>query len=492
MGTRIGPLKPREEGKVNQVQGEEGNYRIERDSLGEVKVPKEAYYGAQTQRARENFPISGLVIDRVFIESYVLIKKAAALVNCELGMLSEEQRDAIVAACDEVLAGKFLDQWVVDVYQAGAGTSFNMNTNEVIANRANEIAGHPERGTYPLVHPNDHVNMAQSTNDTFPTAIRLTCLRMLPALLSSLDSLIQALGEKGEEFAQVITTGRTHNQDATPITLGQVFTAFADTVEKARQRLVRASGELYHLNLGGTAVGTGLNTHPDYRERVALKLAELTGLDLKPARNYIEIAHNIHDFAEFAAALRCLALDLLKIGIDLRHMNAGPTSGIYEIVLPTVQPGSSIMPGKINPSMVEMLNQVCFQVVGLATTVDYCTTAGEHQLNVMMPVVGFNLTHMLKILTNAITAFTERCVRGIRANQERCRHFFESSLSLATVLNPLIGYNQAARIVKQALAKGKPILREVVEEGVLTEEQVRKIFTPDRLTRPGFITKEDL
>jgi fumarate hydratase class II len=491
-------------------------YRNEKDSLGVLKVPADAYYGVQTQRAVENFPISGIRTYPELIMAYVHIKRAAAEVNRDLGMLDKRRADAIIKAADWILkeagrlikkdpqgtdrGGHIIDHWVLDIYQAGAGTSFNMNTNEVIANLANERFGRtPDekpRGSYRFIHPNDHVNMAQSTNDTMPTGIRLSNLMMLPNLLKSLDLLELELRDKGKEFKSVITTGRTHLQDATPITLGQVFIAFADCLHKARERIVEASGKLQVLGLGGTAVGTGMNSDPRYPKRVAAQLGKQLGLKITSADNIIEMHNSMADPLNFSASLRGLAVDLTRISNDLRLISSGPTSGIGEINLPPVQPGSSIMPGKVNPVMLEMFNMVNYQVIGLDTAVMGCAQAGQYQLNVMMPMIAWDLLHMQTILANSMRVVAERCIIGITANEAQCRAYFEASMGLATVLNPVIGYMNAAEIVKQAVKKGTPIMDELKAatkadgSPVLTAAEMKQVFMPERLTKPGSLKLE--
>ncbi|MCB1221240.1 MAG: aspartate ammonia-lyase [Planctomycetales bacterium] len=492
-------------------------FRTEKDSLGTLQVPADAYYGVQAARAVANFPISGMRAHPALILAYVQIKRAAAVTNLKLGMLDKPRADAIIKAADLVLAdaakllkrdpqavdrsGNLLDQWVIDVYQAGAGTSFNMNTNEVLANLANEKyarkAADKARGSYSFVHPNDHVNMAQSTNDTMPTGIRISNLMILPDTLAALDLLEGELRKKGREFEHVITTGRTHLQDATPITLGQVFTGFADCLKKARVRVHEAGKKLSVIGLGGTAVGTGMNSHPDYAKEVAnqigLQLSQRIGLRITTAPNKVEMHNSLADQLEFSAALRSLAVDLGRIANDLRLLSSGPTSGIGEINLPPVQPGSSIMPGKVNPVMLEMFNMVCYNVIGLDSAVCGCAQAGQYQLNVMMPIVAWDLLHMQTILTTSMTVVAERCIRGITANEEVCRKYFEASMGLATVLNPLIGYSAAAEIVKHAVKSGTPIMDEVraakKADGspLLTEAQIQKAFEPGKLTQPGFL-----
>lgn len=462
------------------------SFRTEKDSLGELKVPTEAYYGVQTQRGVENWKISGIREPEVFIRSFVMVKRAAATVNAKLGLVTAEQGKAIEKAADLVLKeGKHIDQFVIDVYQAGAGTSFNMNVNEVLANLAAEMNG-KARGDYSFVHPNDHVNAAQSTNDSFPTAIRLSVLQEHPALIQCLTGVIETFRAKAKEFDSILKSARTHLQDAVPIRLGQEFGAYADMLEKEKARLEFASEELRFLNIGGTAAGTGMNSHPDYAQSMAVELSSLTGLDLKRGKNLVELSQNLSDCAFYSAALRNLCLSVTKIANDLRLMSSGPTTGLAEIQLPPVQPGSSIMPGKVNPVVMEMLNQVCFEVIGHDTTVAYSAQAGQLQLNVMMPVVGYNLLMSLKILTNALNVANEKCFKGIQANKERCAEYFGVSMGLATALNTLIGYEKAAAVVKKAVAEKKNISDLAVEMGYVTPEQAKQWFSA-RLTEPGFI-----
>ena len=490
------------------------SFRIEKDSLGELKVPADAYYGVQTARAVANFPVSGLRAHPTLILAYVHIKRAAAVVNGELGMLDKRRRDAIVKTCDWILAeakqarrpvtehpdgyareGTILAQWVLDAYQAGAGTSFNMNSNEVIANLAGEKFGKtPEekkRGSYALVGPNDHVNMAQSTNDTMPTAIRLSNLILLPELMASIDLMIDELATKGKQFKGVITTGRTHLQDATPITLGQVFNAQADCLRKAKARIEAAAKKLSVIGLGGTAVGTGMNANPQYAPKVAAQLGKQLKLNITSAKNLVEMHNSMADQLEFSGSLRELSADLTRISNDLRLLSSGPTSGIGEINLPPVQPGSSIMPGKVNPVMLEMFNMLNYQVLGLDQAILACSYSGQYQLNVMMPMIAWDLLHMQMILANSLRLVAERCVRGITANEAQCRSYFEASMGLATALNPIIGYMNAAEIVKRAVKQGTPIMDELkaakTADGspVLTEAQMKAAFKPERLTKPG-------
>jgi aspartate ammonia-lyase len=458
--------------------------RTEKDFLGEVKVPQSALYGVQTLRAVQNFPISGLRPHPALIRAIGWIKQAAAQAHFAAGEMPREPAEAVIKAAGEVAEGEHNEQFVVDVYQAGAGTSFNMNANEVIANRANEILGQP-RGAYQPVHPNDQVNMAQSTNDVFPTAMRLAALSLAPDLETSLLTLEKALRAKGKEFDRVIKSGRTHLQDAVPIRLGQEFIAYADAIKKNRSRLAGALAELRELGLGGSAAGTGLNASPAYRKNVIEELRRLTGFDLRPADNYIELMQNTDSFVQVSAALRTCALGIIRISGDLRLLSSGPTTGLGEIELPAVQPGSSMMPGKVNPSICEMAEMVCFQIIGHDTTIAYACQAGQLELNVMMPVMAHCLLSALTILTNAARILAERCVQGIVANEARCRQYAESSLGLVTALNVKIGYHQAALIAKEALATGKSIPALVAEKGLLSEKELARLLAPEALTEPG-------
>ncbi len=454
--------------------------RRERDSLGTKRIPAGAYYGIQTYRAVENFPISGLHLPPEMVRAYALIKKAAATVNAQLGWLTRTQARAIVRACDEILRGRFADQFVVDVYQAGAGTSFNMNVNEVIANRANEWLG-ARRGTYQFVHPNDHVNMAQSTNDTFPTAMRLACLITLPALLEAIQALEAALRTKATQFRRVIKAGRTHLQDAVPVTLGREFGAYALVVAKARTRLQQTASLLGELNLGGTATGTGLNAHPRYRGLAIRLLRQWTNFRLRPADDLMERMQSLGDFARLSGSLREYSLELIRLANDLRLMSSGPNTGFAEIDLPAVQPGSSIMPGKVNPVMAEMVDMVGFQVIGHDATVAMAVQAGQFELNVMMPVVAYNVLQAIRLLTTASQVFAHRCVAGITVHADRCRAFAQRSLALVTALAPRLGYLHAAKIAKLSLASGRPISDLVIEQGLLSPQEVTRLLNPERL-----------
>ena len=429
--------------------------RIEHDSLGDVHVPADAHYGAQTQRATQNFQISGLKPRPAFIWSMAMIKRAAAEVNRDLGLLDAERAEAIIQAAQEVIDGMWNDQFVVDPIQAGAGTSHNMNTNEVIANRATQILG-GGLGEY-HVHPNDHVNMAQSTNDTIPTAIRLGALWRLEELLDTLKTLVEALNSKAAEFDDIVKSGRTHLQDAVPVRLGQEFGAYARAVERDAERIRDAAEGLRRLGIGGTAVGSGLNAHPEYHARMVKKLSELTGLTLYESDNLFESMQSMADAAHFSASLRTLALTLIRIANDFRLLASGPSTGLDEIRLPAVQPGSSIMPGKVNPVLAEMLDMAMFYVVGLDTTVAMAAQAGQLELNVMMPIIAHSLFESMQVIIGSVHAFTEYAVTGLTANREKAEGWLAKNAIVVTALNPVIGYAQGAALVKEALKKDMAI-----------------------------------
>ena len=447
--------------------------RTERDPLGEKPVPADALYGIQTLRAAENFPISGLRPLPVFVDAVLWIKRSAALTHKETGRLDAQLADAIVQAADEVLGGRHRDQFIVDVYQAGAGTSHNMNCNEVLANRANELLG-TARGTYAPVHPNDHVNMAQSTNDVIPTAMRLATLASLQPLVDSLDRLAASLLAKGDEFDDIVKSGRTHLQDATPIRLGQEFRAYGRTVARHRGKLAQAAEWLRELGIGGTAVGTGLNAEERYPALMVKHLRAVSGLDLTESRDRIQLMQSMGDIATFSGALRAYVLDLQKIANDIRLLASGPRTGLAEIVLPAVQPGSSIMPGKVNPSIAEMVNQVCYQALGLDLTVAMAAEAGQLELNVMMPVMTHNMVFAMMIVGNASRVLAERCVDGIEADAAQCAYWLERSPALVTALAPKIGYAESAKLAKEAMATGltvkELVMRKRLLEGVELEE----------------------
>ncbi len=459
-------------------------FRTERDPLGEVQVPADAYYGAQTRRAVENFPISGLTAPPALVTATIRIKKAATQANVALNRLDRKIGAAIVAAADEILAGGHRDQFVVDVYQAGAGTSHNMNANEVLANLAEERLG-GKRGGYQQVHPNDHVNMGQSTNDVFPTATRLAILDALVTLAADGDRLAAALERKRDEFAPVLKTGRTHLQDAVPITLGQEFGGFAANVRHALDALQRTAAQLHELNLGATAVGTGLNAGDDYTGRAVMNLALATGLLLRPAADRFRVTQSMGDVLACSGAVRRLAVEVGKIASDLRLLSMGPRAGIAEIQLPPVQPGSSIMPGKVNPSVPEMVNQVCYQVIGCDAAILAAADGGQLELNVMMPVIAWNALHAITILGNAMRVLAERCVAGIQADAARCRELLDRSTAVATALSPYIGYAETADIAKTAVKTGRTIRELVSERGLLTAEQLDAILSAEAMTTPG-------
>jgi aspartate ammonia-lyase len=454
--------------------------RKEIDPLGERAIPKNAYFGIQTLRATENFPVSGLKEPVEFIKAYVLIKKAAATANLQVGWLDEKLAKAIIAACNEVLTGKLIDQFVVDVFQAGAGTSFNMNVNEVLANRALELLG-KQKGEYKIVGPNDHVNMAQSTNDTFPTALHVSILIALQPLLKALDELTEAFEELGKKNVHVLKSGRTHLQDAVPVTVGQEFSAYGSATANACNELRGRQENLYAVALGGTATGTGANTHPNYKKIAIAELAKLTGFPLKPAKNNFEALQSHRATQTISSGLKELALELIRIANDLRLLASGPTTGINEITLPPVQPGSSIMPGKVNPVMAECLNMIAFQVVGNDLATSLAVQAGQIELNVMTPTIAYNTLFSIQILTNFIPVFTAKCVKGITVDEKRCEQYLEKNPSLATLLAPKIGYLEAAKIAKQAQAENRTVKEVALEKGLLRPEEIEKIFSRKNL-----------
>lgn len=463
--------------------------RRERDSLGPVEVPADVYYGPETARAVVNFQISGIRPLPAFIRATVLVKKAAAAANVATGLLDKRVGEAVISAADEVLQGKLTDQFVVDVFQAGAGTSHNMNANEVLANRAIEILG-GQKGDYKLVSPHDHVNMGQSTNDTYPTFIRVACTLLAEPLKEAIIELKAALETKAKEFDHVVKSGRTHLQDASAIRLGQEFAAFGSIIGDDLRRIEDSIEKVLELNLGGTAVGTGLNADPKFVQLAVQNLGDYTGFKFRVARNYAALMQSMTDLVALSGALRSLSVDLTKICNDLRLMSSGPTTGIGEIILPPVQPGSSIMPGKVNPVMAEMLNMVCYEVMGNDLTVSLAGQAGQLELNVMMPVIAFDLTQSLSILTNGIRSFTERLVKGIRADEERCRSLLEKSAGIALALNPFIGYDKAAEVAKEALSRGVPLRDVVLKRKLLTEKQLDEILDPYAMTTPGIHGKK--
>jgi len=457
--------------------------RTEIDSLGPIEVPTNALYGAQTARAVANFPISGLRTSPFLIRALAMIKGAAAEANQELGLITQEQGSAIAQSTQEVIDGQHHHQFVVDVFQAGAGVSLHMNTNEVVANRANRILGAP-LGTYGKVDPNDHVNYGQSTNDVFPTAMRLATLLALESLYPVLHDLAGSFASKAEEFKDVLKSGRTHMQDATPITLGQEFAAYGVAVRRAAGFIKGAAEAAKELGLGGSAVGTGLNTHPDYRQRAIANLRRISGLDLKPAEDLRYAMQSNACMAEVSGALRTLALEVIRISNDLRLLSSGPNTGFNEIHLPSLQPGSSIMPGKVNPVLAELAAMVGFQVVGNDAATALAVQAGQLELNVMMPTMVHNTLQSITILTNTLRELDLHCVRGLTANRERCSFYAESTIALATALNPYIGYAKAAALVKESVASGRTIVELAREQKLLSEEQIEEILDPKNMTEP--------
>lgn len=468
-------------------------FRKEKDSLGELNVPADALYGVQTQRAVENFPISGLRPWRAFIWSIATVKRAAALVNFELGLFNDREvdgkkftakqlADSVSQAASEVMDGKWDTQFVVDPFQAGAGTSHNMNANEVIANRATQILG-GELGKY-YVHPNDHVNMAQSTNDTIPTSIRLGALWRVDELLTALKNLQSALEAKAKEFDSVVKSGRTHLQDAVPVRLGQEFSAYAKAIERDAERVRRSAEGLRRLGIGGTAVGSGLNAHPEYHTRMVKKLSEITALELQTSDNLFESMQSMADAADFSSSLRTLALTLIRIANDFRLLSSGPSTGFDEIRLPAVQPGSSIMPGKVNPVLAEMLDQAMFHVIGCDTTVAMAVQAGQLELNVMMPIIAHNLFEMMQVVIGSVNAFTERAVKGVTANREKAEGWLAKNAIIVTALNPVIGYSQGAALVKEAMslnASIKELALEKAKSGALKHRDEDRPVKPEEI-----------
>jgi fumarate hydratase class II len=456
--------------------------RIERDTLGAVKLPDNVYYGAQTMRATKNFPVSGLRLPRHFIRAQGIIKLSAARANGSLGLLNKKMFRAIEKAALEVIKGRHDDQFVVDVYQAGAGTSQNMNSNEVIANRAIEILK-GQKGDYTIVHPNDHVNMAQSTNDTIPSAIYIAASEAVKEdLLPSLKRLHSALSRKAVDFDKIVKSARTHLQDAVPIRLGQEFGGYAEAVKKDIARIETAAKALLALPIGGNAAGTGINAHPKFRMTVVKEIRSFTGIRFRSAENLFEGIQNITPALEVSASLRGAAVTLTKIANDIRLLSSGPRTGFAELDLPAVQPGSSIMPGKVNPVMAEMLNMVCYQIMGNDTAISYAVQASQLELNVMMPMVAYNLLSSMEIMAKGIMAFTEKCVRGIQANSKRCMELAEATLAMATALNPVIGYEAAAGISKEAYRTGKTVKEIVIVKGILNRSEAERLLDPTRLT----------
>jgi aspartate ammonia-lyase len=457
--------------------------RTEKDSLGTKEIPANVYYGIQTARAVENYPISGMRAHPTLVRAFGMVKEAAAEANRDLGLVDGKIADAIIQAAKEVQGGKWNNEFVVDVFQAGAGVSFHMNTNEVIANRAIEILG-GRLGDYSKVHPNDQVNYGQSTNDVFPTGMRLATLLELEKLYPVLDSLTAALEKKGKEFHDILKSGRTHMQDAVPMRLGQEFAAYAGAIRRAKDT-IRSSAELLReLGLGGSAVGTGINTHPDYREKAIKNLSRISGQKLVPADDMRYAMQSNLAMAAVSSALRNLALEVIRIANDLRLLSSGPNTGMAEINLPALQPGSSIMPGKINPVIPELAAMVAFQVVGNDVAVAMAVQAGQLELNVMMPTMAYSVLQSITVLTNMLRQLNEKCIAGITANENRCNFYAQATVSLATALNPYIGYAKAAEIAKEAVATGRSIIEIAREKKLLSEDQIKEILDPERMTEP--------
>ena len=464
-------------------------YRMERDSIGMKEVPEGAYYGVQSLRAAENFHITGLTMHPEIINSLAYIKKAAAITNCEVGMLDKKIANAIVKACDEILEGKFRSDFIVDPIQGGAGTSLNMNANEVIANRAIEILG-GNKGDYTIVNPNDHVNYGQSTNDVIPTAGKLTSLRLLKNLKKELFRLYDALVAKADEFDHVIKMGRTQMQDAVPIRLGQEFRAYSVAIRRDINRMDKAMDEMRSLNMGGTAVGTGLNADQNYLKRIVPNLSDFCGVDLVQAFDLIDATQNLDAFVAVSGSVKACAVTLSKISNDLRLMSSGPRAGFNEINLPAKQNGSSIMPGKVNPVIPEVVNQVAFNIIGNDTTITMAAEAGQLELNAFEPIIFYCMFQSIDTLAQAVQTFVDNCVSGITANETRCRYLVENSVGIITAICPHVGYQKAADIAKQAIKSGESVRTLILAEGLLTEEELNYILDPVLLTEPGIPGKD--
>lgn len=467
------------------TQYESGRTRSEHDLLGDREVPYEAYYGIQTLRAAENFNISGITLNFFpsIIEAFSMVKEAAAEANSELGLLDEKIKDAIVLACRELQNGKYQNQFVVDMIQGGAGTSTNMNANEVIANRALEILGH-EKGAYIFCHPNNHVNMAQSTNDAYPTAVKIALFNSNKRVVSVLSSLIDSFRKKGQEFSGIIKMGRTQLQDAVPMTLGQEFEAYAVTLEEEVERLNQNAGLFLEVNMGATAIGTGINSEPGYAKKVIKHLRKITGLDISLASNLVEATQDTGSFVMYSSAVKRLAVKLSKICNDLRLLSSGPRTGIFEINLPPMQPGSSIMPGKVNPVIPEVVNQIAFKVIGNDLTVTIASEAGQLELNVFEPVIVQSIFESVEMLINGMNTLKFRCIDGITANEERCRSFVVNSIGLVTALVPWIGYDLASKIAGEAIEKKESIYNLVLGKGILTKKKLDQILSPENMIKP--------
>ncbi len=466
----------------SSAQYESGRTRTEHDLLGERNVPHESYYGIQTLRALENFNIIGMTLNffPVLIEALAMVKMAAAKANYDLGLLSKPVADAIIQACNEIINRKFQSQFVVDMIQGGAGTSTNMNANEVIANRALEILGY-EKGEYKYCHPNNHVNLSQSTNDAYPTAIKIALINSNKKLINVLQDLVASFRSKGNEFARIIKMGRTQLQDAVPMTLGQTFEAYAATLEEEVERLEQNAQLFLEVNMGATAIGTGINTDPDYSGKVITHLQEITGMNIVLASNLIEATQDTGAFVMYSSAIKRLAVKLSKISNDLRLLSSGPRAGINEINLPAMQPGSTIMPGKVNPVIPEVVNQIAFKVIGNDLTVTLAAEAGQLELNVMEPVIVQSLFESIEILKNGMETLRYRCIDGITANEQRCREMVENSIGLVTALNPVLGYEMCTQLAKEALENNRGVYELVLEKNLLSKEKLDKLLSPESM-----------
>ena len=464
--------------------------RKEHDFLGELEVPDNVYYGVQTLRAMENFQITGQKLDPDFIQSMAKVKKATVLANLSTGRMPEDIGKALLTAADEIIAGKMLDQFPVDPIQGGAGTSVNMNMNEVLCNRALEITGQP-KGRYDIISPNNHGNMAQSTNDVFPTSIKVCLSHKGSKLIEALDYLATDLEGKSVEYADILKMGRTHLQDAVPITLGQEMGSYASSIRRGIKRIQHAIDEIHVMNMGGTAVGTGLNAEVAYISAVADKLSEVTGEKWETAANMIDATNNTDGFADVSAAIKNTALVLIKMANDFRMMASGPRCGYYELKLPMRQPGSSIMPGKVNPVIAEVLNQSCYQVIGNDLAVTLGVENGQFELNVMEPVMAFNMFNSMKYLTNAVNGFVDRLLKKLEPNREQCQYWLDRSVGVVTALLPHIGYEQSAMLAKEAYNTGKPIRQVILDKGLMTEERLNQVMAPMAMTTPGIVGQED-
>ncbi|WP_102400371.1 aspartate ammonia-lyase [Haloimpatiens massiliensis] len=473
---------------MEQLVSEEKCFRIEGDSIGTRELPKNAYYGVQTLRAVENFKITGLKTHKEFVRSLAQIKKATAITNAEVGLMDKSIQNSIKKACDEIIDGKLYDQFITDPIQGGAGTSMNMNANEVIANRAIEILG-GEKGDYSIVHPNDHVNMGQSTNDVIPTAGKITALKLIPKAIKQLIKLHEVLVKKSEEFDEVIKMGRTQMQDAVPIRLGQEFAAYSAVVARDIKRLENAMESLKTVNMGATAIGTGINADKQYENKIVPNLAKVTGMSLKQAENLVDGTQNVDCFVEVSSIIKTCAVSLSKMANDLRLMSSGPRTGFGEINLPPKQNGSSIMPGKVNPVIPEVVSQIAFNIVGNDMTITMAAEAGQLELNAFEPVIFYNLFESIETLANGVDTFINNCIIGITANKKRCQNLVENSIGIVTVLCPYIGYKEAAKIAKTAMKTEEPIREIILKSGLLNEEKIDEVLDAMAMTEPGITTK---